>query len=142
MSVLKYLLQIVVALLYTGIYASIAFLITVIPVAWIMSLSWWQFLLVVSIAGGIIEAIISGLNVLIMIPFVWVVNKNVVSLILCILSFIYNAIYFIIDCWKIEHEGVWSFICLLIISAFILRIFYFASIGCLSAYSESKNVYR
>ena len=139
MNILKYILQIIVALLYTSIFASAAYLITVIPVAWIMSLSWWQFLLVVFIAGGIIEAIISSLNVLIMIPFVWIVNKNVVSLVLCILSFVINAIGFIINIWKFEHEGVWQFLCLLIISALILQIFYVAGIGCLSAYFDSKN---
>lgn len=141
MNVFKYLLQIVGALLYTGIYAAIAYLITVIPIARIISLSWWQILLFVSFLGGIVEAVISGLNVLIMIPFVWIVNKNAVSLVLCILSFVYSAVKFIAYIWGIEHEGFGPFICLLIISGIILHIFYIAGVGCLSAYSVSKNDY-
>lgn len=139
MRVLEYIAQIVIALLYTAIFATAAYAITVIPLAFILSLSGWQIVLVLIIAGGLIEAIVTSLQFIIMLPFLWIVKRNIVALILCILSFIYNAISYIVNIWQIEHEGAWHFVCLLLVSVFILQIFGMATFGAIGFYSESKE---
>lgn len=139
MRVLEYIAQIVVALLYTAIFATAAYAITVIPLAFILSLSGWQIVLVLLIAGGLIEAIVTGLQFIIMLPFLWIVKRNIVALILCILSFIYNAISYIVNIWQIEHDGAWHFVCLLLVSVFILQIFGMATFSAIGFYSESKE---
>ena len=139
MRVLEYIAQIVIALLYTAIFATAAYAITVIPLAFILSLSGWQIVLVLIIAGGLIEAIVTGLQFIIMLPFLWIVKRNIVALILCILSFIYNAISYIVNIWQIEHEGAWHFVCLLLVSAFILQIFCMATFSAIGFYSDSKE---
>lgn len=139
MRVLEYIAQIVVALLYTAIFATAAYAITVIPLAFILSLSGWQIVLVLLIAGGLIEAIVTGLQFIITLPFLWIVKRNIVALILCILSFIYNAISYIVNIWQIEHDGAWHFVCLLLVSVFILQIFGMATFSAIGFYSESKE---
>lgn len=137
--VLEYIAQIVIALLYTAVFATAAYAITVIPLAFILSLSGWQIVLVLIIAGGLIEAIVTGLQFIIMLPFLWIVKRNIVALILCILSFIYNAISYIVNIWQIEHEGAWHFVCLLLVSVFILQIFGMATFSTIGFYTESKE---
>lgn len=137
--VLEYIAQIVIALLYTAVFATAAYAITVIPLAFILSLSGWQVVLVLIIAGGLIEAIVTGLQFIIMLPFLWIVKRNIVALILCILSFIYNAISYIVYIWQIEHEGAWHFVCLLLVSVFILQIFCMATFSTIGFYTESKE---
>lgn len=139
MRVLEYIAQIVIALLYTAIFATAAYAITIIPLAFILSLSGWQVVLVLIIAGGLIEAIVTGLQFIIMLPFLWIVKRNIVALILCILSFIYNAISYIVNIWQIEHEGAWHFVCLLLVSVFILQIFGMATFSTIGFYTESKE---
>ncbi len=139
MNALKYLGQIVAALLYTRVCAIIAYAITVLPATWLLSLSWWHFLLTVIIAGGILETIFFVLWNVIMFPFIWIVRRNIVSLILCILSFVYKAFDYIIYIWKFEHEGSWRFICLLILSSIVLLIFSLAAYSCIAVYADSKE---
>lgn len=139
MRVLEYIAQIVVALLYTAIFATAAYAITVIPLAFILSLGGWQIVLVLLIAGGLIEAIVTGLQFIITLPFLWIVKRNIVALILCILSFIYNAISYIVNIWQIEHDGTWHFVCLLLVSVFILQIFGMATFSAIGFYTESKE---
>ena len=99
MKVIKFLSQVVAALIYTPLYTSIMYLAITIPFAWIMSLSmsWWMMLIVYIIFGGIVEGLIVLLQTIGMIPFTWIAKNNKVSfwlaLGLCVILSIRNMTY-------------------------------------------------
>ena len=74
MKALKYIGQILTALLHTPLYTGIMYFVIVFPTMWIITLSTWKMILAFILLGGIIEGVISLLQVLGLMPFAWIVK--------------------------------------------------------------------
>jgi hypothetical protein len=64
MKAIKYLSQILAALIYTPLYTGIMYFVIVFPVLWIVHLSTWKMIVAFIFLGAILEGIISILQVL------------------------------------------------------------------------------
>ena len=138
-GIIKYILQVLAAVVYSGIVSSIVFIITVLPEAWLLSLSWWKILLIVIFLGGILFEIIHFLYTIVILPFVWIHGKNFIATACSVLTFFVNGIILCIKLWQIEYEGTWHFICLVLLTSTIVTTFYIAIRASIMIYLNSKT---
>lgn len=93
---MKYLLQILSALLYPPLYTGLMYFAILIPLTWILSLSVGWMVVAYVVLGGLIEGAIMLMNTIGLAPFHWINNKNKVSTCisigLCVLFPIWNLI--------------------------------------------------
>ncbi len=139
MGIIKYILQILAAVIYSGIVCSIVFIITVLPEAWLLSLSWWKILLMLFFLGGIMYEIIHFLYTIVIVPFAWIHDKNLIATACSVLTFFINGIILCVQLWQIEHEGTWHFICLVLLSSTIITVFYTSIKASIMIYLHSKT---
>lgn len=122
---MKYLGQVLSALIYTPIYTGIMYFAIVFPVSWVLSLSFWKMIIAFLILGCIIEGLIGGLHILGLFPFAWIVKNNKVAFSistgLCVIFPILN----IIAIWRefIGH-GTIGIIASIVITLMLLRFIY------------------
>lgn len=147
MKALKYIGQILTALLHTPLYTGIMYFVIVFPTMWIITLSTWKMILAFILLGGIIEGVISLLQVLGLMPFAWIVKNNKfafwLSIILCILLPLYN----IVALWKILlGHGGWGIFAAIVLTLLFVQFIYVSVLGLMSLKvsdtgdtTESKN---
>lgn len=129
MKTLKYITQILTALVYTPIYTGIMYLAIVFPVMWIISLSTWKMILALIVLSGLIQGIIMMLQTLGSLPYTWIVKENKTSLVISIGLCAILPLYNIYSVWRILlGNGTWAFIAGVIITFMILQ-FVLTSIG-------------
>lgn len=122
---MKYLGQVLSALVYTPIYTGIMYFAIVFPVSWVLSLSFWKMIIAFLVLGGIIEGLIVGLQTLGLFPFAWIVKNNKVafgiSTGLCVIFPILN----IIAIWReFIGYGAVGIIASIIITLMLLQFIY------------------
>lgn len=98
MKTVKYIGQLLAALVYTPIYTFILYALIVFPIAWLASLSVIQIIIAVVLLGGAIEGLIFLVKLLGFIPFSWIFENNKcaiwLSAAICVIltiSYIYNS---------------------------------------------------
>ena len=84
MRALKSIGQVLAAVVYTCLFTGLLYLILVLPLGWIISLETKTMILALIFLGGIIQALIVGAQVLLMIPYAWIVKKNIVALVISV----------------------------------------------------------
>ena len=130
MKVLKGVGQILASLVYTPLYTGIMYLVIVLPTIWIITLSFWKMLLAIVVLGGIIEALITLLQALGLLPYSWITKNNkvayVTSIILCVVLPLYN----IFKLWSsMLGHGTLGIIVALILSGFLLQFIFVSLYG-------------
>lgn len=129
MRAIKYLAQILTALVYTPIYTGVMYLAIVFPVTWIISLSTWKMILALLFLSGLIEGIIMLLQMLGLLPYSWIVKDNKISLAISVGLCVVLPLYNIYSVWRIIWgHGSWAIVAGLIITFMILQ-FVLTSIG-------------
>ena len=141
MKVLKGIGQILASLVYTPLYTGIMYLVIVLPTIWIITLSFWKMLLAIVVLGGIIEALITLLQALGLLPYSWITKNNkvayVTSIILCVVLPLYN----IFKLWSIMLEyGTLGIIVAIILSGLLLQFVFVSLFGIYGIKTKKKNV--
>ena len=123
MNILKYLAQIVASIVYSNLFTGLMYLIIVLPIAWVLSLPWWGILLVIVLGGGIIEGIISLLQVLGIMPYTWIVKNNTTALVLSILIILFNLGRSTFVLWKsLIGQGTLAIILAIVFTGLIIQL--------------------
>lgn len=116
MKIVIYILQIIAAFLYSGLFSYIAMVIVVCPTMYFLSLPWWAILLIILILGTLISNIFGFLIGLIMMPYLWIVKNNTTSLIISILTICIDFIIGLIKMWQYPFHGFWQTLVVVIVS--------------------------
>ena len=140
MKVLKGIGQILASLVYTPLYTGIMYLVIVLPTIWIITLSFWKMLLAIVVLGGIIEALITLLQALGLLPYSWITKNNkvayVTSIILCVVLPLYN----IFKLWSIMLEyGTLGIIVAIILSGLLLQFVFVSLFGIYGIKNEKEK---
>lgn len=83
--------------------------------------------------------IIHFLYTIVILPFAWFHDKNLIATVCSVLTFFINGIISCVKLWQFEHEGTWHFICLVLLSSTIAITFYTAIKASVMIYLESKT---
>ena len=136
MKALKYIGQILSALIYSPIYTGIMYYVIVIPFVWVVSLPFWKMILAFLFLGSIVEGIILVMQSFGAYPFSWIVKDNKVSLCISVLLCILFPLWNIYTLWKIllEH-GTMGIVTAIILSGLLLQ-FVFGTVLALVEFSE------
>lgn len=118
----KYIVQIFAAMAYTTLFSYVVYLITVLPIAFFMSLSWWKLLIAILILGGIIEGIKAAALVFAFIPYVWILKKNTIALVLTLFILIVNLTRFCCNVWMSDYHGTLAILFSLFLTYEIITI--------------------
>lgn len=138
MKTLKPIGQVLAAFVYTCLYTGLLYLILVLPIALYLSLSTKMMVLVAILAGGIIEGILIGAQVLIMMPYAWIVRNNMVALIVSICLVLFNLIRSDVMVWQsVQGHGTSGIVIAVIITLLILQAIITTIIGLVSVHSEN-----
>lgn len=76
MKTLKYIGQLLAALVYTPIYTFILYALIVFPIIWFASMSLKWIIIAVIFFGGVIEGLIFLMKFIGFIPFAWIFKDN------------------------------------------------------------------
>ncbi len=122
---MKYLGQILSAIVYTPLYTGIMYLAIAYPFSWVMSLSFWKMVVAILVLGGLIEGLIASLQTFAMMPFAWIVKNNKVSFALstglCVILPICN----IVSLWRaFLGHGAFGVVVAIILSIMLLQFVY------------------
>lgn len=140
MSALKFLGQILASVVYTFIYTGIMYLVIVFPLAYIISLPWWGILLVMMFFGGLLQGLIHILAGSGILPYMWIVNRNIVATIISVVLILINVGSNMVRVWSaIGGGGTWAFIFGLAVSALLIEFIVMSIFGITAIYSESKT---
>lgn len=138
MKAFKSIGQVLAAIVYACVYTGLLYLILVLPIALYLSLSTKMMVLVAILAGGIIEGILIGAQVLIMMPYAWIVRNNMVALIVSICLVLFNLIRSDVMVWQsVQGHGTSGIVIAVIITLLILQAIITTIIGLVSAHSEN-----
>lgn len=137
--ILKYLAQILSAIIYTPIYAGLIYIIIVIPAMWLVTLSFGKMLCLVLLFSGLYEGCLSVLKVLGILPYAWILRENKIalgiSISLCLLVTLYNG-YIL---WKVLLGYGGGGIALgIILSLFLLQFLILSELGYIGIYKDNK----
>ena len=140
MKVINYIGQILAAPIYTCLFTGIMYFVIILPLAYIITLPWWAMLMVIFIAGGILEGLISLLTAVGTIPFVWIVKKNTVALVIASFIAIFNIGCNIVKLWQVLlGNGFWAILFAIIATSMLLQFAYVTIFSLIGLYSSSKE---
>lgn len=135
MKMLKEIGQVLAAIIYTCLFTGLIYLITVLPVAWLMSLSTKMMILVLLLIGGLLQGVIFGLQVLLMMPFYWIVKNNLVALIISIGLTVFNLVANDVRVWQsVAGQGGAAIVAGVIITGLIVEVLFMSIYGVIAAY--------
>ena len=139
MKAVKYIGQIIAAILYTCLFTGIMYLIIVLPLGWILSLSTWLMILLFIFLGGLIQAIQTTLVSYASIPYIWIVKKNIVSLSLSILLIVFNMFRSCVMLWNdLSKQGVIAIVFAIVVTIIIILFIVGSVSGIIGYYNETK----
>lgn len=139
MKALKFIGQILAALVYTCIYTGIMYYVIVLPIAWVLTLPWWGIVLYLFIGGGIIEGIISLLSGIGLVPYAWIVSKNAIATTISIFLILFNVSINIFRVWQfLWGNGTLAVIFGIVVTVMLLQFIYASSFGVFGFYQQSK----
>lgn len=132
---LKEIGQVLAAIAYTCLFTGLIYLITVLPVAWLLSLNTKTMFLVLFLIGGVLQGVIFGLQVLLMMPFYWIVKNNIVALVICIGLIVFNLTANDIRLWQsVSGQGTAAIVAGVIITGLIVEVLFYSIYGVITAY--------
>lgn len=141
MKAIKYLSQILAALIYTPLYTGIMYLVIVFPVLLIVHLTTWKMMLAFIFLGGILEGIIYFLQVIGIVPFTWIVRNNRVSLwisvAVCVLLPLYNIVSLFMILSKYGGFGIFTAI---VLTGILLQFICISFVGIISVKGENTEI--
>lgn len=140
MKALKFLGQILSAIVYTCLFTGVMYLVLIYPLAWILSLPPFWTIAVFLILGGLIEGLQITLQTFATLPYKWIVNKNIVSLVISIILILFIMIRSDVILWKdLSSQGTIAIIFAVIATILIIQ-FVVGAISCIvGLYSEFED---
>lgn len=141
MKPLKQIGQVLAAIVYTCIFTGLLYLTLVLPIGWLLSLNTKMMILAVIVLGGIIQGIVFGLQVVLMMPYMWIVKNNVVALVISIGLILANLIANDVQIWKVTAAdgGKTGIVLAIIITILILEALITSISGVVGTYMQSKD---
>ena len=111
----------------------------ILPLAYIVTLPWWAMIIVIFLVGGVIEGLISLLIAVGTIPYIWIVKKNAVALVIASIVAIFNIGCNILKLWQVSlGNGFWAILFAIIATGMLLQFAYVTIFSLLGLYSSSK----
>lgn len=140
MDFFKRIGQVLASFLYTPLYTGCMYLLFVLPTMWAASLSFWKMLFAILIIGGIAESCILFLQSFGLIPFVWIVKKNKISLSVSMALCVIFPLYDIFSLWRVllEHR-VRGVLVALFLSVLLLQFIFTSVLRILNFYEETRE---
>lgn len=139
MKELKVIGQFLASIIYTCIYAGLLYMLLIFPTAWFMTLSTKTMILVAIFLGGIIEGILVGANVLLLMPYYWIVKNNIVAVVVSIVLLIFSLGRAGVLLWKnLSDYGTTGTIVSVIVTLLLVQGIITAVFCILSAYKDEK----
>lgn len=133
---MKYIGQILAAIVYTCIFTGIMYLVITLPLAFIISLPWWGILLFILIGGGILEGIIQMLGTFGVMPYLWIAKENSVATAISMFLVLFNVGSNIYRLWvSLLGQGTWAIIFGVVATVLLLQFVYTAIMGIIMARS-------
>lgn len=140
MKALKSIGQVLAAIVYTCIFTGLLYLVLVLPLAWLLSLNTKVMILLLILLGGVLQFLIFGAQVLLMMPYGWIVKNNVVALVTSIGLMLFNLIRSDVMVWQsMSEHGTSAIVVAVIITILIIEALFMSITGIISVYSESKD---
>lgn len=140
MKALNSIGQVLAAVAYTCLYTGLIYLITVFPVAWLLSLNTKVMILVLILLGGVIQGLIIGLQTLLLMPYMWIVKKNIVALIISIGLILFNLVRSDILLWQsVSGQGRTAIVVGVIITLLLLEALWASIYGVIMAYAHGEE---
>ena len=141
MKAIKYVGQILAALIYTPLYTGIMYLLIVLSTGWIITLPTLAMIAAMIFLGGIIEGLIALLQVFGLMPYVYIVKKNVVSFIISIGLCIIFPLMNLVNLWRTTFidYGKLGYVFGIIVTGLLLHFIIVFVIGICSIYEEGKK---
>ena len=122
MKAIKYIGQILAAIIYSPLYTGLMYIIVVFPLAWILKFSFWKALVAFIIFGGVVEGLMNLLQTIGIMPYYYIIKKNnvayYISLILCVLFPLLNIIHLWYNIWGGSTK---DFLFVIIVSGFLIQ---------------------
>lgn len=140
MKTLKSIGQVLVAIVYTCIFTGLLYMVLVLPLAWLLTLNTKVMILLLILLGGVLQFLIFGAQVLLMMPYGWIVKNNVVALVTSIGLMLFNLIRSDVMVWQsMSGHGTSAVVVAIIITVLIVEALFMSITGIISVYSESKD---
>ena len=141
MRTLKQIGQVLAEIIYTCLYTGLLYIILVLPLGWLMTLSTKWMIMVLLLVGGVAEGLIISANALLMIPYGWLVKQNMVAYIISIVLVLVNLTFNDVVLWKnmLAIGGKAPIVFAVIITLLFIQAIVFTLIGITTCYSESRN---
>lgn len=140
MKALKSIGQVLAAIVYTCIFTGLLYMITVLPLAWLLTLKTAVMILVLIILGGLIQFVVIGAQTLLLMPYMWIVKNNIVSLVISIGLMSFNLIRSDVIVWQgVSGHGRSAVVIAVIITILIAEALIGSVFSVISLYSESKD---
>ncbi len=141
MKALKSIGQVLAAIVYTCIFTGLLYLVLVLPLAWLLSLNTKVMILLLILLGGVLQFLIFGAQVLLMMPYGWIVKNNIVALVMSVGLMLFNLVHSDIMVWKsMSGHGTSGVVVAVIITVLIIEALFMAITGVVSVYSESDVI--
>lgn len=122
---MKYLGQILAAMLYTPLYTGVMYMAILLPFSWITSLPFWKMVVAILFLAGLVEGLIAILQTIGLIPFAWIVKNNKVSFGLSIGLCVIFPILNVISLWRVFlQHGAMGIITAIILTGMFLQFVY------------------
>lgn len=97
---MKWLAQVLSSVVYSALFVSLVYLIIVYPLVWFLSLPAWAMFVVFLFGIGIIEGITTFLLTWLMTPYIWIVKRNSVAMLVSIAAIVVGIGYLIYKLWS------------------------------------------
>ena len=138
MSIIKYISQLIGAFVYANIFSLILYVVTVLPLAFVLSLQAWQIIILIILFGGFLEFLQHTIIALSTVPFHWIVKGSLTALICAIGLIVYNVARNIYNVWIMSiGNGNMAVFVAIIITLFLLKFIIFSSLYFIKIYSSS-----
>lgn len=137
MKVVKYIAQIISALLYTGLFIGIVNLLIVFPIAWYLSLSTFWKVVIFLFGTTTIISVISAVVSLSTLPYRWICKENIVSALISEAYLLCRLITLWIGTWKVNYgdDGLSMLVCIFVSIVLLYAIGYMS----ITIYYSYKN---
>ncbi len=120
---MKWIAQVLGSIVYTFIFSALMYILMVWPIAWFLDLSGFWKVMVIFVFAGIIQALITTVQVFATMPYVWLLKENIVATILSIGILAVNLVLNAINVWKeCVGNGFWMIVLAIIITVLLLEV--------------------
>lgn len=123
MKALKWIVQVIGAIAFTMLFATLMYYLAVAPAAWFVGLSTFWKIIVLIFFVGIIQGLLSLIQSVAAIPYIWLVKENKLALYVSIALLVLAIGANIFNLWKANAGGGgWSIVFCIISSILLLEV--------------------